>query len=610
MRTVWHVSLAQNQTLQFTNDQLAGAIRSGSITAKTLVWQRGMSEWSRARQVPTLAAHFSELEGEPPPLPPRALAEQKQATARSVERPTMSGFQTRLPTVGGQTGSPSTSSSRAVAARPTPKSAEILWHIHDSRGEHTLLSTESLVLGVRDRSIKASVLVWREGLTDWTKAFEVPELGAQFSPPGVASAIRFSAVAAHPTSVSGAPDESGEPAAEERTLTRAPALRALPISACDGVTQAYAAGAEAAGNARGVVEGERRDKLAHATLMAWVQKHLVVAATAAGALAVIAVVAARLGHRSHAQLAGGPDQRPIVERRIDGEKHPKQPEQPVVEVDGGGKSIVLDVPPGTGKPEFQLLYFVCGAGALVVCVCLSVLVRRAIQRAAARSAERDRVAEANRRSEARRQLLAVAEEKLRKAGASKARAAELLAAVADAGWDQCVVTGVVAGRLSIEQAHIASRWTLRAQFPSLDAIRDQKTINKLSAPVKWGHTNSPEARVAAESFLNDLNNMTLALSGLQGHNPSDSHLALIKAVSRGAVDWADGVRLARGEVVAGMPTDCAVLAWGEPHACKATMTKSGEKTELTWYELRVGRRCVARKIAARKGLILSVEAAS
>jgi membrane protease subunit (stomatin/prohibitin family) len=48
---------------------LAGRVASGELTPDTLVWQQGMAQWTRAADVPEVAAAFPAA---PPPLPPAA----------------------------------------------------------------------------------------------------------------------------------------------------------------------------------------------------------------------------------------------------------------------------------------------------------------------------------------------------------------------------------------------------------------------------------------------------------------------------------------------------------------------------------------------------------
>jgi hypothetical protein len=45
---------------------LQGQISSGQLTRSSLVWKNGMAQWTKAGEVPELAALFSSV---PPPVP-------------------------------------------------------------------------------------------------------------------------------------------------------------------------------------------------------------------------------------------------------------------------------------------------------------------------------------------------------------------------------------------------------------------------------------------------------------------------------------------------------------------------------------------------------------
>jgi len=63
----WHVAHHGRSTGPFTWEQIAAAVRAGSIGAETAMWTAGMTTWMPAGQVPELAPLF----GATPPPPPR-----------------------------------------------------------------------------------------------------------------------------------------------------------------------------------------------------------------------------------------------------------------------------------------------------------------------------------------------------------------------------------------------------------------------------------------------------------------------------------------------------------------------------------------------------------
>lgn len=62
----YHVAVGQNQTGPFTVAMLQQQIANGNLTRDSLVWSAGMAQWSKASEVPEVAALFAST---PPPLP-------------------------------------------------------------------------------------------------------------------------------------------------------------------------------------------------------------------------------------------------------------------------------------------------------------------------------------------------------------------------------------------------------------------------------------------------------------------------------------------------------------------------------------------------------------
>ena len=64
----WFVAINGQQHGPFDPTQLQAKINDKTVTADTLVWRQGMSEWTAAGQVPEVAGMFSGTT--PPPIPP------------------------------------------------------------------------------------------------------------------------------------------------------------------------------------------------------------------------------------------------------------------------------------------------------------------------------------------------------------------------------------------------------------------------------------------------------------------------------------------------------------------------------------------------------------
>ena len=64
----WYVGVGGQQQGPFDRGALAAQVRSGGLTAGTLVWKQGMAQWVPAQQVPELADILGSV---PPPLPPQ-----------------------------------------------------------------------------------------------------------------------------------------------------------------------------------------------------------------------------------------------------------------------------------------------------------------------------------------------------------------------------------------------------------------------------------------------------------------------------------------------------------------------------------------------------------
>ena len=62
----YHVAFDGEQKGPFDVGALQSYVQSGQLTRYTLVWTQGMTGWSPASQVPTLASLFGSM---PPPLP-------------------------------------------------------------------------------------------------------------------------------------------------------------------------------------------------------------------------------------------------------------------------------------------------------------------------------------------------------------------------------------------------------------------------------------------------------------------------------------------------------------------------------------------------------------
>ena len=65
----WYAGIGGQQQGPFDLGALATQVRDGAITATTLVWKQGLSQWVPAQQVPELAQIFGSI---PPPLPPQS----------------------------------------------------------------------------------------------------------------------------------------------------------------------------------------------------------------------------------------------------------------------------------------------------------------------------------------------------------------------------------------------------------------------------------------------------------------------------------------------------------------------------------------------------------
>jgi len=63
---MFHVAVGQSQTGPFDMAALQGQVASGQFTRASLVWKTGMAQWSKAGDVPELAALFASV---PPPVP-------------------------------------------------------------------------------------------------------------------------------------------------------------------------------------------------------------------------------------------------------------------------------------------------------------------------------------------------------------------------------------------------------------------------------------------------------------------------------------------------------------------------------------------------------------
>ncbi len=66
--TTYFVALNGQQTGPFDMATLKGQVSAGHLTRETLVWSQGMAQWSKAADVPDIAALFAAV---PPPLPPQ-----------------------------------------------------------------------------------------------------------------------------------------------------------------------------------------------------------------------------------------------------------------------------------------------------------------------------------------------------------------------------------------------------------------------------------------------------------------------------------------------------------------------------------------------------------
>lgn len=66
VRGQWYLGIGGQQQGPFDLAALVAQVRSGALTATTLVWKAGMPQWAPAQQVPEIA-HL--LTGTPPPLP-------------------------------------------------------------------------------------------------------------------------------------------------------------------------------------------------------------------------------------------------------------------------------------------------------------------------------------------------------------------------------------------------------------------------------------------------------------------------------------------------------------------------------------------------------------
>jgi membrane protease subunit (stomatin/prohibitin family) len=62
----WHIAVNGQTQGPFTPEQIAGGIAAGQVRGDTLVWSAGMTNWTAANQVASIAALFQPA---PPPPP-------------------------------------------------------------------------------------------------------------------------------------------------------------------------------------------------------------------------------------------------------------------------------------------------------------------------------------------------------------------------------------------------------------------------------------------------------------------------------------------------------------------------------------------------------------
>lgn len=67
--SVFHIAAGGQTQGPFSAAQLGEAIRAGQVSASTLVWTAGMSDWMPAGQTPQLAGYFGAAPPPPPPVP-------------------------------------------------------------------------------------------------------------------------------------------------------------------------------------------------------------------------------------------------------------------------------------------------------------------------------------------------------------------------------------------------------------------------------------------------------------------------------------------------------------------------------------------------------------
>ncbi len=65
----WYAAIDGQQSGPFDRAKLSDGARAGKLTRDTLVWKKGMTQWTKAGDVPEIADLLGEI---PPPLPPRS----------------------------------------------------------------------------------------------------------------------------------------------------------------------------------------------------------------------------------------------------------------------------------------------------------------------------------------------------------------------------------------------------------------------------------------------------------------------------------------------------------------------------------------------------------
>jgi hypothetical protein len=64
--TKYFAAIDGQQSGPFDRSKLHEAVAQGKLTRETMVWAKGMPQWTAAAQVPALASLFEDV---PPPLP-------------------------------------------------------------------------------------------------------------------------------------------------------------------------------------------------------------------------------------------------------------------------------------------------------------------------------------------------------------------------------------------------------------------------------------------------------------------------------------------------------------------------------------------------------------